>query len=48
MFMKKLIIQILLQPHGIDKNIQDNKNYIPADYSAEFENTVDKLGEVIE
>ena len=38
----------LLQSHGIDKNIQDNKNYIPADYSTEFENKVDKLGEVIE
>ncbi|KJW02171.1 ankyrin repeat family protein [Rickettsia endosymbiont of Ixodes pacificus] len=44
----KEVIQILLQSHGIDKNIQDNKNYIPADYSAEFENKVDKLGEVIE
>ncbi|BBJ32182.1 hypothetical protein RAS_12910 [Rickettsia asiatica] len=44
----KEVIKILLQSHGIDKNIQDNKNYIPADYSTEFENKVDKLGEVIE
>ncbi|MCZ6910532.1 MAG: ankyrin repeat domain-containing protein, partial [Rickettsia endosymbiont of Ixodes persulcatus] len=44
----KEIIKILLQYHGIDKNIQDNNGYILSECSTEFENKVDKLGEVIE
>ncbi|HJD59946.1 MAG TPA: ankyrin repeat domain-containing protein [Rickettsia endosymbiont of Omalisus fontisbellaquei] len=44
----KEIIEVLLQYHDIDTNIQDNKGHIPEYYNTEFENKVDKLGEVIE